>query len=301
MSRIPDTLGGKKKPAKRGNKTSQEEKSAARTQEKNFTEKAKEQFKDEERKRFAILAKNPSDDDLDQFAKDRQDRELFVELAKFIRDNGELDSYLSYIKDLKKTGDEFDSYTILSLLQFIKSNKSKPLRERFEQSDIRLFYGDIDKVLSEEIENFQKYASTFVTKAEQYALDMKIKSLQTRTEKFLETLPFVKEPGKYGPIPNINPEQYQKYDYRNLSKFWNQEKKDDGRSPIWRPNNQIENASNDQPFQNEEYVKFWNENVDKKDDKQSQNPLVISFKELENGLVGEIKKSYLQSFGRNFS
>lgn len=306
---LPNTLAGKKKPAKRGGKLAQEERSAERTQEKKSIEKAKEKFKDEERKRFAILAKNPSDEDLDQFVSESlQDRELFVELAKFLRDNGELESYLSYIKNLKKTGDEFDSYTMLTLLQFIKS--SKILLNRFEQSDIRLFYENIEKVISDETEIFQKHASTFITEAEKYALDMKIKSLKTRVEKTLETLPFEREPGKYGPRPNLYPDQYQEYDYRNLSKFWNeQEKKDQkeivGRAPIWRPGNKLidQNASTGQndPFWNEEYVKYWNENMDKKDDKQSQNPLVISFKELEMGLSGEIKKSYLQSFGRNFS
>ena len=312
MSVPPNTLAGKKKPANRGGKLAQEERSAERTQEKKTIEKAKDQFKDEERKRFAILAKNPSDEDLDQFSESRQDRELFVELVKFLQKNGELESYLSYIKNLKKTGDEFDSYTILTLLQFIKSNKSKPLADKFEQSDSLIFFGNLDRVLSDETEHFQKFASTFITKGEQYALDMKIKSLQTRTEKFLETLPFKREPGKYGPRPNLDPEQYQEYDYRNLSKFWNdQENKQDlARAPIWRPNQNDQNASNDQndPFQN---VKFWNdtndtndrndrnENVDK--NKQSQNPLVISFNELESGLTDEIKKSYLQSFGRNFS
>lgn len=305
MSQPPNTLG-KKKPAKKVGK-SQEARNAEKTLEQKTVKKAIDQFKDEESKRFAILSKNPSEEDLEQFVSDDDDRELFGELVKFIRANGELDSYLSYIKKLKKTGDEFDSYTILTLLQFIKSNKSKPLAERFDQSQIATFFGNLDRVLSDETEKFQKHASTFITNAEKIALDMKIKSLHARTEKSLEELPFERHPGKYGPIPNTKPDQYQEYDYQNVSKFWgdSQTQKNDGvRPPIWRPKNK-QNSQNDTDVPK---GAFWNgpdgSNDDEKYDEQksyAKNPLVISLKELESGLNDEIKKSYLQAFGRNFS
>ena len=301
MSERPNTFKNAKKTA--GKKTSKSAKSAGasvpafvaaraeRAQEKKSVEGNKESFLGEERARFALLSANPSDENLDQFLEeDRQkDRQLFVDLVKFLQSNDALQSYLDHIEKLKKSqSSSWDTtYTVLTLLDFIKN--SRELDQQYEE-EMAFLSGPLGHVIGVEIQKFESLAQTFMTEFERITFQKRIENLQkSRNDRMYVPGPFVRQPGKYGPKQNEQPEKYQPYDYRNVSRFEQPE-------PSYEDEVKIEEkpfvSSKEEPV--EQKPKEAKEAKEAKE--ENKNPLVRLFNNLERALPDEIYTNYIKKF-----
>jgi hypothetical protein len=228
------------------------EKKHQRNEEEKKVNTLKELFVKEEKRRFDLLAKNPSL--LENEDEETAEKSLFVTLAKFLVRHDKLSQYLRSLhiesnvskkKNLrgilqseldkeekkKKNDDPLETYTVTTMLLFIKDHMHL-MQDQIVELAEALQFDNFDDFLAQQMEAFEEMRRSFMTESQRAYFNKMIRRYQEDEDADMF------EPREYVPVPfkRVKGQYTQKSDGQILYTLPRQQCVEGYKNRPWIPN-----------------------------------------------------------------